>query len=263
MPAEDISNNLEDLGFVINVRQMMTTWRASDEKTHVDPLPLFFYTLTRNIKPQETFQLNSPNYIIIKVESCRAQTGLTQCYNCQNFGHVWATCKQPPWCLLCGGGHLHRECPEKTNTEPMPSCCNCTLVEGQKPHPASYHGCSHVKGELQRRRAHWAPKGSSGRMIFSKFTSPEQSFTAALHQDTKHQQPWEKLADPYAPASATTGNSENTSVSTDPSSSNNDMLKVANIVQQIMTQLSEGASEKDKLMVITRMVLNLMIQNGC
>jgi hypothetical protein len=25
MPAEDISNNLEDLGFVINVRQMMTT----------------------------------------------------------------------------------------------------------------------------------------------------------------------------------------------------------------------------------------------
>jgi hypothetical protein len=26
-------------------------------------------------------------------------------------------------------------------------------------------------------------------MIFSKFTSPEQSYAAALHQDTQHQQP--------------------------------------------------------------------------
>jgi DNA-directed RNA polymerase subunit M/transcription elongation factor TFIIS len=29
----------------------------------------------------------------------RAQTSLTQYYNCQNCGHVWANCKQPPWCL--------------------------------------------------------------------------------------------------------------------------------------------------------------------
>jgi hypothetical protein len=48
-----------------------------------------------------------------------------------------------------------------------------------------------------------------------------------------------------------------------PSSSNSDMLKVTNVVQQIMTELSEAVSEKDKLMVSIRMVLNLMKQNGC
>jgi hypothetical protein len=35
----------------------------------------------------------------------------------------------------------------------VPSCCNCTLGEGEKPLWASYWGCSHVKEELQRRRA--------------------------------------------------------------------------------------------------------------
>jgi hypothetical protein len=40
--------------------------------------------------------LNSLIHIIIKVEPYWPQTGLTQCYNCQNFGHVWANCKQAP-----------------------------------------------------------------------------------------------------------------------------------------------------------------------
>jgi hypothetical protein len=48
--------------------------------------------------------------------------------------------------LLCGGGHLHRECPEKMNAESTLSCCNCTLVGG-KPHPAPCWGCSHAKGK--------------------------------------------------------------------------------------------------------------------
>jgi hypothetical protein len=39
--------------------------------------------------------------------------------------------------LWCGDDHLHRECPEKMNTESKPSLCNCTLVEGEKTHPAA------------------------------------------------------------------------------------------------------------------------------
>jgi hypothetical protein len=66
----------------------------------VRTLLLFLVTLTRNAKSQEIFKLNSLNHIIIKVELYRAQIGLTQCYNCQNIGHVWANCKQPP--NFCG-----------------------------------------------------------------------------------------------------------------------------------------------------------------
>jgi hypothetical protein len=51
MPVEDISNSLEDLGLnANNVRQMMATQTAPNGQTHVEPLPLFLVTLTRNIK---------------------------------------------------------------------------------------------------------------------------------------------------------------------------------------------------------------------
>jgi hypothetical protein len=49
------------------------------------------------------------------------------------------------------------------------------LHPSRKLHPASYRGCSHAKGHLQRRRAQRAPKESSGRTFCSKFTSPQQS----------------------------------------------------------------------------------------
>jgi hypothetical protein len=180
-PAENLSNRLEDLGFsVINVRQM-TNGTARNGQTHAVPLPLFLVILTINITSQEISKLNSLNHII-KVELYRAQTG-------QKFGNVWANCKQPPGCLWCGGVDLHRECPEKTNTESAQSCCNSPFGEREKLHAASYRGCSHVKEELQKRRAQRAPKEFCWRMFFSKFTSPEESFGAALRQGTQHQQP--------------------------------------------------------------------------
>jgi hypothetical protein len=47
-----------------------------------------------------------------------------------------------------------------------------------------------------------------------------------------------------------------------PGSSNNDALKAATAVQQIVTELSVAVSEKYVIMVIRKMVLNLMKQNG-
>jgi hypothetical protein len=47
-----------------------------------------------------------------------------------------------------------------------------------------------------------------------------------------------------------------------PSSTNIDTLKITTVVQQIITELSGAVSEKNKIMVIIKMVLNLMKQNG-
>jgi hypothetical protein len=47
-----------------------------------------------------------------------------------------------------------------------------------------------------------------------------------------------------------------------PSSTNNDTLIAVIIVQQILTEFGEAESEKDKIMVITEMILKLMKQNG-
>jgi hypothetical protein len=88
-PAENISNKLQPLGFtVISVRHMTTTRRTPEGGSQVVNLPLFLITLSINEKNQEIFKLRSLSHVVIKVEAYRAQTGLTQWYNCQKFGHV-------------------------------------------------------------------------------------------------------------------------------------------------------------------------------
>jgi hypothetical protein len=94
-PAEEIYEGLEELGFdIISVRQMSTTRRSQGSESI--NLPLFLITLPKSEKSHEIFKLTSLCYISIKVEPYRSQNGLTQCHNCQQFGHVWANCKQPP-----------------------------------------------------------------------------------------------------------------------------------------------------------------------
>jgi hypothetical protein len=122
----------------------------------------------------------------MRVEAYRAQNGLTQCHNCQQFVHVWANCKQPPHCLCCGGSHLHKECPEKENAASTPACCHCQLVEGEKPHHANYRGCRHTKEELQK-KSQRTPKTTRGRVFFN-LTMRGLPFTMALWGSTMQQQ---------------------------------------------------------------------------
>jgi hypothetical protein len=149
-PADGIAKGLVDLGFdVFSVKQMSTARRCSEGTTHIT-LPLLLVTLPRRAKSLDLFELSYLCHISIKVDSHKSQTDLTQCYNCQKFGHVWANYKQPPRCLWCGGGHLHRDCPEKENASSTPACCNCQLVEGETEHPANYRGCRHAKEEMRK-----------------------------------------------------------------------------------------------------------------
>jgi hypothetical protein len=112
-PAEDISSSQEDLGCsIISVKQMTSSRPSAEAGTHPTNQPLFLITLDRSEKSKDIFKLTNICHIAVKVEAYRAQSGLTQCYNCQKFGHVLENCRQPPRYLWCGGGHLHKECPE-------------------------------------------------------------------------------------------------------------------------------------------------------
>jgi hypothetical protein len=270
-PAEDISDGLVSLGFdVVSVKQMTTTRRSSPEDPKISNLPLFLITLPRTAKSQEIFRLPNLCHIAIRVEAYRAQSSLTQCHNCQQFGHVWANCKQPPRCLWCGGGHLHKECPEKGNTTSTPACCNCRLAEGEKPHPANYRGCRHAKEELQKKKTQKSPKNTTGRVFTSTPTTPGVSFAAALRgRKEDQQQPPAGQVAVAAPGAVKptpqqrqlpTGQSVRAqNVNSEPL---DNMLRVVTVVQQIMTEFNGAVSEEDKIVAITKIVLNLMKQNG-
>jgi hypothetical protein len=188
-PAQDICDGLVDLRFdIISIKQMSASRRSTSEGSVPQNLPLFLITLPRTEKSQEIFRLTALCHTAIRVEAYRAQSGLTQCNNCQQFGHVWANCRQPPRCLWCGGGHLHKECPEKDNAASTPASSNCQLAEGEKPHPANYRGCRLAKEELQK-KSQRTPKATKGRVFSSSYTTPGVSFAAARRGSTQQQQP--------------------------------------------------------------------------
>jgi len=181
-PAKDISDELLTLGFTaISARHMTATRPKSEGDLAAYNIPVFLVTLTRNKKASEIFKLTNLGHVIVRVEAYKAQSEMTQDLNCKRFGHIRVNCKQPPRCMWCGGGHLHRGCPEKTKENSTLRCCSCTLAEGGKPHPSNYRGCSRAKEETLRRRAERAPtkKTPIGRVFSSRYATPALSFAAA------------------------------------------------------------------------------------
>jgi hypothetical protein len=263
-PAKDIAEGLVDLGFeIISVKQVSTT-RRSPKGTTPTTLPLFLITLPRMTKSQDLFKLSNVCHISIKVESYKSQNALTQCYNCQKFGHVRINCKQPPRCLWCGGSYIHKECPEKGNTASTPTCCNWQLAEGEAVLPANYRGCKHAKEEIHKRKIQGTPNNTEGRVFSSKFVKSNFSFATAVrdqtdsmtHQDTATtlgvpENPTPKQQEPGQPIPAPIVSYENV-----------DMYKVITVVQQIMKELNDAVPERDKIFAVTNIVFNLLKQNG-
>jgi hypothetical protein len=80
-----------ELGFdIISVKKMSTTRRSQGSSS--TSLPLFLLTILRSEKSQDVYKLTSLCYIAIKVELYKSQFALTQCHNCQQFGHVPVAC---------------------------------------------------------------------------------------------------------------------------------------------------------------------------
>jgi hypothetical protein len=147
------------------------------------------------------------------------------------------------------------------------------LGEGEKAHPANYRGCRHAKEELQKRKLQRTPKTTTGKVFSSNLTTPGISFAAALRGSTAQQQrPQARripVADPFSAGNANVPSPEQqqeTGQLVRAAILNSEyldrMVRVVTAVQQIMTGFIHAVSDKDKIVVITTIVLNLMKQNG-
>jgi hypothetical protein len=74
------------------------------------------------------------------------------------------------------------------------------LKDGESPHPTNYRGSSYAQEELQRRKNQRISKQrSSGRIFFSKYTTPERSFASALRISVESKQPSENQKESAGP----------------------------------------------------------------
>jgi hypothetical protein len=99
-PGEDILDGLFSVGFDVSIKQMTVTRRLPPEEYKIINLPMFLVTLPRTVKSQEIFRLSSLCHTAIRVDAYRSQNALTQCHNCQQYGHVWQTASSLP--AACG-----------------------------------------------------------------------------------------------------------------------------------------------------------------
>jgi hypothetical protein len=165
--------------------------------------------------------------------------------------------------LWCGGGHLHKDCPEE-NVSWTPACCNCQLAEGEKAHPANYRGCKHAKEELRKKKPQATPKHTSGRVFSYNPVKPHLSFAAALrclgNQPPHEEAPAASNSEP----AATKANVQKAGQSVHAPTVNNDpleMFRAFSVVERIMADL-KGAEYEDKFLSVAKIVFKLMKQNG-
>jgi len=99
-------------------------------------LPLFFVDLESSIKSAKIFHLSSLLHTKIKVEEPYKSKTISQCTNCQEYGHTKTYCGYPSrW--------VHQiNCPNQRSDPPKCALCSSN-------HPESYKGCSIYK-DLQR-----------------------------------------------------------------------------------------------------------------
>jgi hypothetical protein len=256
-PAEDISDRLVNLVFdVISLKQMTGTRQSPSGETTTRNLLVFLVTLPRVAKSQEMFNLPS------------------LCYNCQQSGHVWANCKQPPHCLWCGGSHLHKECPEKGNAASTPACCNYQLAEGESP-SCQLSGLQTREGGDPEKEVTEDTQDYNGKgVLFQPHNSRcvlhggplRQDRGRAVASDTPggggnpcHNETKGLCTPTPAQSAANRSVSQAPNVNSQPLEN---MLRVVTVVQQIMTEFSDAISEEDKIVAITKIVLNLIKQNG-
>ena len=76
--------------------------------------------------------------IVCQVEEFRGPISVTQCFNCQSFGHSAGGCGSKQKCLICGESHSHKGCPNREAKKAK--CANCL-----GPHVASYRGWPEYK----------------------------------------------------------------------------------------------------------------------
>ena len=81
--------------------------------------------------------------IIFKVEKFGTTPSIQQCFKCQGFGHKGQNCTKKPKCVVCGGAHSHKNCPNKEKRNPK--CAKCS-----GPHVANYKGCPAYKDQAFR-----------------------------------------------------------------------------------------------------------------
>lgn len=181
--AEDISNGIADYGIDVKVSNIdsFVTERSNRSNRNLN---IWRITLEPGSDVNALLSKKFINQLSgIRYERMRSN-GLTQCHNCQDFGHVASNCFRNFRCVKCHLTHDQGKCPTDNRTDesaprPNPACVNC----GKTGHPANYRGCEVHQVLLKRLNA--KKKHSAKPRRLDKHT-----ITTSVSQTSHTPKPW-------------------------------------------------------------------------
>lgn len=127
---EEILEDLRDIqGFdILSAKRM--------RRNKNTPYSMMLIQAPKTDKSKELFQVRSIAGMAVRAEPKRRQTGSSQCYRCQNYGHVQSNCTRPFNCVFCAKPHPSSQCDQENGPGKK---AKCILCEG--PHPAFASSC--------------------------------------------------------------------------------------------------------------------------
>ncbi|UYV71942.1 hypothetical protein LAZ67_9001243, partial [Cordylochernes scorpioides] len=126
---EDVVTELVSIGFTEVIVK-----RLHRQSTKI-PMNIVLVELPKNEQNKRIYGITEILYQKIVVESFRTTKRVTQCFNCQGFGHGQLNCFLKPKCVKYAEEHHSKDCPRKSKQLP-PKCANCGEA-----HTANYRGC--------------------------------------------------------------------------------------------------------------------------
>lgn len=129
----------------------------------------------------------------------RQSKGISQCRNCQHFGHSANNCSRPFRCVKCTNQHLPGQCPitemrQNNEIEIKPRCVNC-----QGEHPANYRGClsylNYINIKAQRTDS-VREQNEIRRTAYNNIRQPNITYADATTNRTQQRTPTQQATQP-------------------------------------------------------------------
>lgn len=172
--TEDIKNDLESQGFKVKIVSKV----LNKQKV---PQPMFKVELTpegSKVPKGKIHPIYDVRYVLhrkIIVEEPYKSNSLTQCQNCQEYGHTRTYCRLNSVCVACGENHSTSKCPHNKKDTMVKKCSNCN---GN--HTACYKGCpvyqyiAHAQNQNKRSRHHNIVNGQQNQQEMQIRIPPSQ-----------------------------------------------------------------------------------------